>query len=239
MSRGGGVQSRVDLAVFSYNDNGQAAFDAITPDEPVTTDESYPFVLDADTLEVVAYGASPDTVGTAYDAVLGSGVMPTEEILADVGTDGYMWVTHTAVNPATGTEQLKRSWLEARDGYLFGAGYYIQDSRMQDTTSYLITIYDHTPHLLSQLRAEASSPYTDLIVDPITGLDVNETLSVQWVAITAEVPVDRILETLENEQGMWVMYKAVNPLTGEEDDRRIWLALHDGHVFGNGYAIRS
>ena len=231
----GGVQSRVDLAVFSYNDNGQAAFDAITPDEPVTTDESYPFVLDAETLEVVAYGASPDTVGTIYDHVLGSGTISVEAILADLETDGQTWVTHTAVNPATGTEQLKRSWLEARDGYIFGAGYYVPDSNVRDATSYLIAIYERDPHLVSQLRAETDPALIELIVDPITGLDINDTPSRHWAAITAETPADHILETLENEQNTWVAYEAVNPLTGNEEERRVWLAIHDGYVFGYGY----
>ena len=231
----GGVQSRVDLAIFSYNENGQAAFDAITPDEPVTTDESYPFVLDADTLEVVAYGASPDAVGTAYDGILDSGPRSLDGILADIETDGHTWVTHTAINPATGNEQLKRTWLEARDGYIFGAGYYVPDSNVRDVTSYLITIYKHAPNLLLQLRTDASPAHTGFIADPTTGLGLRNNPSLQWAAITAEVPADDILQILENEQGMWVMYQAVNPLTGEEEERRVWLTLHDGYVFGRGY----
>ena len=231
----GGVQSRVDLAVFSYNDNGQAAFDAITPDGPVTTDESYPFVLDADTLEVVAYGASPGTVGTIYDHVLGSGTISTETILGDLETDGQTWVTHAAVNPATGTEQLKRSWLEVRDGYIFGAGYYVPDSNVRDATSYLIAIYERDPHLVSQLRAETDPALIELVVDPITGLDIDGTQSDHWAAITAAMRADHILETLENEQNMWVMYKTVNPMTGNQEERRVWLAIHDRYVFGYGY----
>ena len=231
----GGVQSRVDLAIFSYDNNGMAAFDAITPDEPVTTDESYPFVLDAATLEVVAYGASQDMVGTIYDHVLGSGAISKGDILADIEMDGYTWITHTAVNPATGSEQLKRSWLEAKDGYIFGAGYYVPDSNARDATAYMIIIYEHAQHLLSQLRAETDPALVELVVDPITGLDIDGTPSVQWGAITAQTPASDILETLENEQNMWVMYKAVNPLTGEEGERRVWLEMHDGYVFGYGY----
>ena len=231
----GGVQSKVDLAIFSYNENGRAAFDAITPDAPVTTDESYPFVLDADTLEVVAYGASPDKVGAAYGHTLSAGPRSLDGILADIEADGHTWVIHTAVNPATGYEQLKRSWLEAKDGYIFGAGYYVPDSNVRDVVSYLITMYEHAPHVLGQLRTEVNPAHTGFIADPATGLTLRNNPSLQWAAITAEVPADDIRRTLENEQGMWVTYQSVNPLTGEEEERRVWMALHGEYVFGRGY----
>ena len=231
----GDVQSRVDLAVFSYKENGRAAFDAMTPDGPVTGDEYYPFVLNATTLEVVAHGASPDAVGTIYDSVLNTGPRPLEEVLSEVAADGNAWVAHTAVNPATGGEQTKRSWLEARDGYIFGAGYYLADSNLKNVAAYTTIVYDHAIHLLPQ-RDRADPAHGGFIMDPITGLEFTTgRTSEQWEEITALVPAAEILRTLEREPGMWVTYMSVHPLTGNEEERRVWMMLHDGYVFGRGY----
>lgn len=229
----GDVQSRVDLALFSYAENGRAAFEAITPDEPVTTDASYPFVLNATTLEVMAYGASPDMVGTTYDSIRDTSTRAFDGVLADMEVDGYAWVIHTAINPITGKEQLKQSWLQERDGYIFGAGYYVADVSVRDTASYFTLVYDHAPSLLDTPLPEG---WLGFIVDPITGLTyADNDASAPWAAIAAEVPAGEIIRTLEKEPGMWVTYRAVNPLNDTEEDVRVWMALHDGHVFGIGF----
>ena len=228
----GDVQSRADLALFSYAENGRAAFEAITPDEPVTTDESYPFVLNATTLEVVAYGASPDVVGTIYDSIRDTSIRAFDEVLADIERDGYTWVIHTAVNPITGKEQLKQSWLQERDGYIFGAGYYIIDASARDTSSYFILVYEHAPILLN-FPFPLSPGWLWFVVDPITGLThPGNDMSAPWAAIAAEVPAGEIIRALEKEPGMWVTYRAVNPLNDMEEDARVWMTLHDGYVFG-------
>ena len=226
----GDVQSRVDLALFSYAENGRAAFDAITPDKPVMTDETYPFVLNATTLEVVAYGASPDIVGTTYESVRDTSTRPFDEVLADMKRDGYVWVLHTSINPLTNKEQLKQSWLQERDGYIFGAGYYVVDMSARSTSSYFMIVYDHAPSLLNTPLGEG---WLAFIVDPLTGLTYpdNDT-SAPWASITAEVPADEILRVLETEPGMWVTYRAVNPLNDMEDDVRVWMSIYDGYVFG-------
>ena len=229
----GDVQSRVDLALFSYAENGRAAFDTITPDKPVTTDETYPFVLNATTLEVVAYGASPDVVGTTYESIRDTATRPFAEVLEDMRADGYTWVLHTAVNPLTNEEQLKQSWLQERDGYIFGAGYYVVDMSARSTSSYFMLAYDHAPFLLDM---QLSDGWLAFVVDPLTGLTYTDNeISAPWAAITAEVPADEILRVLETEPGMWVTYRAVSPLNDVEEDVRVWMSIYDGHVFGTAF----
>lgn len=43
-----------------------------------------------------------------------------------------------------------------------------------------------------------------------------------------------IIQTLE-EPGMWVTYRAVSPLNDTEEDVRVWMSLHDEHVFGTTF----
>ena len=156
-----------------------------------------------------------------------SGVISTKDILADI--DGYAWIAHAAVNPATGSERLKRSWLEAKDGRIFGAGYCVPDSNARDATSCLIILYEHAPHPLSQLRAETNPTLLNSL--HIRQPDWTSATPVRWATITAEMQVNDML-ALENEQNAWVMYKAVNLPTGGEDEMRVWPAMHDGYVFG-------
>lgn len=37
------------------------------------------------------------------------------------------------------------------------------------------------------------------------------------------------------ENAVWVTYRAVNPLNDAEEDVRVWMSLHDGHVFGTAF----
>ena len=51
----------------------------------------------------------------------------------------------------------------------------------------------------------------------------------------ADQPWEDILDDLEESDGVWVTYNFVNHNTGSHDDKRVWLSLHDGYVFGAGY----
>ena len=37
------------------------------------------------------------------------------------------------------------------------------------------------------------------------------------------------------EEGIWVTYEDVIPVTGEIEDKHFWLVQHDGLVFGSGW----
>lgn len=51
----------------------------------------------------------------------------------------------------------------------------------------------------------------------------------------ADQPWEDILENLQESDGVWVTYTFVNHNTGSHADKRVWLSLHDGYVFGAGY----
>ena len=56
-----------------------------------------------------------------------------------------------------------------------------------------------------------------------------------WDAITAIIPEQDIIDVLSRGTGMWVSYDHTNPVTGQEDDKRTWLVMHGGLIFGSGY----
>ncbi len=51
----------------------------------------------------------------------------------------------------------------------------------------------------------------------------------------ADRPLEEILEALQESDGVWVTYTFANHNAGGSDDKRVWLSLHDGYIFGAGY----
>ena len=124
------VKRAVSEAVELYEAHGAAAIEAITG-SAADRDPARPYVFVLDGSEeprVVAHGAFPDRVGSVSTLLLNAD-RPYARILQDLrGSDGT-WAEYVFLNPATDTEQLKRSWLSLRDGYVFGSGYYLAGSR--------------------------------------------------------------------------------------------------------------
>ena len=80
------------------------------------------------------------------------------------------------------------------------------------------------------------------VVGPETGIvqaqNVNPDLidsTSDWNAISSNLSVDDILEDVDAEGGAWASYTFTNPVTGETQDKRTGLIMHDGLVFGSGY----
>ena len=241
----GDTQSAVDYALFIYESNKEndAWKDIITPEEPRVTDEIYPFVMNATTWETVAHGVLPDRVGLTPTAIENTSIRPFEEVRAGLENNGKTWVTYIFLNPDTGTDQYKRTYMEVRDGLIFAAGYYILDSQAQAITFNQVLEYDKdrdAAFAKISIPEEAVSTYF-FAVDPETGAVVAQNVDPDligmsdWDAITSASSVTDILEELATEPGTWVKYQSINPVTGELENKRSWLTMHDGLVFGSGY----
>ena len=233
------------IRVYESNKENDAWIDIITPDEPIATHEHYPFVIDAATWTRLADGVLPDRVGKS-ETILDTSVRSVEDVLADLEANGGTWVTYTFHNPSIDTEQLKRTYLKLRDGLVFGAGYYILDSQVQAIAYGQVLEYNNKGRDaafadLNTVPAEPVSTYV-FVVDPVTGVvqaqNVNPDLigsTSDWDAISSGLPVDDILNEIRRGAGMWVSYQLTNPVTGDTEDKRTWLVMHDGLVFGSGY----
>ena len=240
------AQSVVDYALFIYESNKEndAWVDIITPDDPVITDDIYPFVMNATTWKGVAHGVLPDRIGVTATSIQETSVRPFEAVRADLDEDGSAWVTYTFLNPDTGTNQLKRTWLVERDGYIFAAGYYIFDSRVQTIA------YDGTLDF-DQLGRDAAFAKINVVPDKPNSLYLfvvdpgNGTVQAQgvdpssvgsssdWQAALVAEP--NLLNKLETENGEFVTYQFLNPTNGQVEPKRTWLTMHEGYVFGAGY----
>ena len=114
------VQSIVVEMIRLYGHNPDGAFDTINSFE--SQDPRYPFVVDPETIKVVAHGADASRVGDT-SVILTNSTVSLEEFRS-LNEDEGVWTEYTFFNPATGSESSKRSWVVMHDGYLFGSGYY-------------------------------------------------------------------------------------------------------------------
>ena len=51
----------------------------------------------------------------------------------------------------------------------------------------------------------------------------------------ADKPYSVIVDELQNNDGTWVDYVFLDPITNEDRLKRSWLVLHDGYIFGAGF----
>ena len=120
------VKWSVGTAVEMYKALGMdatfAAVDAMSTDYP-----SYPFVLDG-ALDIVSHGSNTDIIGqNLFDVT--SPDKDAEQIMEELQGDGdKSWMAYTFLNPETGEDAKKVTLLEMHDGYIFGAGYYVESA---------------------------------------------------------------------------------------------------------------
>ncbi len=241
------VQSVVDYAVFIYESNKEnnSWADIITPKELVATNELYPFVLNRTTLETVAHGAIPDRIGHIPYSILNTGDRPIEDILDDLERNGSTWTEYTFTNPGTDTKQPKRTYMYMRDGLIFASGYYVFDAQIQTIAhkGVLEYIRDGKDAFLANTNAmhEVVSTYL-FVIDPHTG--VVEAQSVdpgtigdisEWQVILQHNASVSQTDELEAQRGKWAEYEFINPSTGQMEQKRTWLTMHDGLIFASGY----
>ncbi len=137
------VRGVVEDTIALYDSDPDGAFATITA--MMSTDPSYPFVVDSDGI-IVAHGANPDRVGV--DSVLIASTNKPPDVIISELQEGEVWVEYVFNNPATGTEQNKRSLIMLHDGYVFGSGYYAaSDDAMTDAMSSLELTAEETAWL--------------------------------------------------------------------------------------------
>ena len=239
------AQSVVDRAVFLYANEGEAAFDMMTPEVSASTDALYPFVFNATTRVIEAHGAYPHLVGTVLATSPDQEESTRSQIREDLLAHGGAWSSYIFTNPDTDTNQDKRTWLYLHDGYVFAAGYYIRDSQVQAIVHNAILTYQADPDnafaaidALSEGETTDTYPFVlnaETYVIEAHGANPARNGDIGVALTEADRPVEDILADLETNRGTWSHYTFVNPLTGEEEQKRTWLSMHDGYIFGSGY----
>lgn len=121
------AQQMVDRAVTYFKEHGaEATIQAINAGGGFRDGELYVFMLATDGVSV-ANAADQINVGkNSIDLKDSTGKPYVREILDRASEDGA-WVRYTRINPATGKDQLKMSWVRKVEGYVIGCGVYLSD----------------------------------------------------------------------------------------------------------------
>ena len=229
----GVVQDTID----AYDSLGTAAFAAVNAME---SEDAYPFVIDAQTLTVVAEGAFPRTVGLPA-IFLNDADRPLADILAEITKSEGAWVEYVFHNPETASYEDKTSYLVLHDGYIFGSGYYTSaDTGAVEAVDTMLNVYDALGEsgfadVVSVPTGESIAPFVldadtlDIVAhaDPnVSGGDIRD-------AVASSLSIDLVSDMLDEHGSLWASY----PSAGPAEYTRAYMLLHDGYVFAAGYDI--
>ena len=118
------VKQAVKEATDLYDMEGADAFASITSQSAeFVQGEAYVFVIDPTDFLLVAHGNDADLVGKEIQT-LANFSQTNEEILASLEEDKETWLGYDFLNPETGDEEMKESYLVLYENYIFGSGFY-------------------------------------------------------------------------------------------------------------------
>ena len=239
------VQSLADGAVRLYIAHGNAAFDAITPDHAVTTNDNSVFVIDSETGRIVAHQTDPSLVDTVSDTFLYKSGKSYEQVVADLGQTGHAWVSYAVLNPDAGTQQTARVWLQMHGGYIFASGYNLPDSRIQSLVEGAQLLYQSNGQSAFDILTPATADDTGIlypyVLDAATGAIVAHGISPHFDAQTdtlSEETIRNIMADLQKDGHAWMSHTSLpSHDSNTVQVQRTYAQLHDGYIFASGYSL--
>ena len=229
----------VDTAIALYKAHGEEAFDRITW-QSVRPEIIYPFVVDAQTWELVAHAAVPERVGVCCAAPIAAS-NDLDAARQDLEQNSGIWLEYTFYNPITERYEYKRTYLTTYDGYTFAAGYYYGSFEQSEIAiQKAIDLYD------AQGEDAAFADINAMMVDTNYPLVIDrETLNVvahgqnpglvganflDVVGATSRI-VDKIEAELRNDGDTTFNFGIPDPATGSQTANIILFQLHGGYIF--------
>ena len=259
------VQDVVNAVIRMYGSNEGELFSAIN-----TLAENavphYPFVLDTNTGMIVAHGAFPDRIGVSSSVILGDlAATPPQLVLERLQNEPGIWLEYTFIDPTTGENQLKRSWLTQQDNYLFGAGYYYPvQTQIEDVIDATINLYDKGKTVAfarinalygagnsqadttdpSARQADISPLIIDPYIDPVNGRIVTHSAGTDISVVEAPFGIQggyaALADTMIQEDQNVLLYDLSTDSDTGLDGQNIYLGkMHDGYIFGAQYGYSA
>ena len=237
----------VKQALQRYEDEGREATLSYYNSPESAVGEWYVFILDEND-EAVAH-LNQDLLGRDLKGDLGVDVTGYRfgEVMLGATEDG-LWVDYLFLNPATGNQEFKHSWVVRYDGLLFGSGWYEVlpspplDATKADPAEYTVAVVDRAiRYYKAHGRAGAVQYYkTPESVDGtwyVFIVDENDELIAHPDPSLLGRHVDELGNTIDGERftdlevteaGLWVDYLFLNPATGQEGIKHSWAVRYDG-----------
>ena len=245
------VRALVEQAVARYDARGRDATLAHYNDPDSRDGEYYVFVVDSEDLRSVANVARPDFVGTIPNRVDPTGYDYGKDIAAATEEGG--WISYVFLNPDTGEQQRKHSWITLHDGLVFGSGWYEPViATRDDPPAYTRALVDQAIARYERDGHDATIAYYNS-PDSIDGQwyvfigDENDVM-IAHAAVPANVglsyddvispdgyPAGAQVAAAAVEGGAWTTYTYLNAATGNVETKHSWVTRHNGMIFGSGW----
>ena len=246
------VRALVGQAIARYDSIGKDTILSYYNSPASVHGQYYVFAIDADDLSVVASGARPDLVGTVPDRIDPTGYNYTNDIASATVEGG--WISYVILNPDTGEQQRKHSWIALHDGLIFGSGWYESGA--------VTASKDNPPAYVRSLVEEAIARYeSDGREAAVDYYNSSESVDGQYYVFAVDADdlsgianpnlpdyVGRIPARIDptgyyyggdlgsaTEEGKWISYVIRNPETGVSQRKHTWVALNDGIIWGSGW----
>ena len=228
-----GLQNTIDLLDMK----GDAAFEIITT---ARDRGQYASVFDPAANLEVANSRQPHRVGGPLPP-LPIPWMDFAEILR--GVDEPIRAYVLIINPATGKPAQVAGLLDDYGKYILANGYtYPAEDKVKRVVNDAIALYEEDENAFELLTQTSLDPHYPFVVDASTEMIVAHGANPDRVGVhslffdgTIDTPSDQILEGLQNDEGIWVDYLFPLPGSDYEEEKRSWLVMHDGYIFGAGY----
>ena len=255
--RPGYTVAMVEKALRLYDAKGREATVDYYKSQESVDGQWYVFIMDENN-DLIAH-PNPEFVGANLFDDTGvdiTGYRHGEEI--STATEEGKWVDYIFLNPVTGNQEYKHTWVVRHDGLLFASGWYqVLPSLALAVTKaqpaeYTVAMVDkalryYKAHGREATVAHYNTPESvdgawyiyifdenDLLIahanPDLLGMDLKEELGLDSTGY--HFGTDMLEATAE---GLWIHYVFVNPATGEEETKHAWAVRHDGLLIGSGW----
>ena len=255
--RPGYTVAMVEKALRLYDAKGREATVDYYKSQESVDGQWYVFIMDENN-DLIAH-PNPDFVGANLFDDTGvdiTGYRHGEEI--STATEEGKWVDYIFLNPVTGNQEYKHTWVVRHDGLLFASGWYqVLPSLALAVTKaqpaeYTVAMVDKALRYYKAYGRDATVAHyntpesvdgawyiyifdeNDLLIahanPDLLGMDLKEELGLDSTGY--HFGTDMLQAT---EEGLWVHYVFVNPATGEEETKHSWTVRHDGLLIGSGW----
>ena len=245
----------VQEAAWRYEIDRQQAIDYYNTPESVDG-EWYVFILD-EAGELLAH-ADPGLLGESLTGPLGTDVTGYDfgSVMMEAPESG-VWVDYVFVNPATGEQGVKHSWVIEYKGHIFGSGWYESPPAEEAPTPEEPGAYTkwYVQQALDRYEREgrqaaldyynaggdADGPWYIFVADVESGALVAHSAFPSRVGkdtgslkdVTGYPYGKEILSATE--EGGWIEYVFLDPVTNRGKKKHSWVARRDDLVFGAGW----
>ena len=243
-------------AVRYYQENGREATLNYYNSRASVDGPWYVFIYDDENIRI-AHPIRPDLLGLPVTGPTGVDITGYAygEVMAETTSEGQ-WVDYVFLNPDTGFQQRKHSWLVKHDGITFGSGWYqgspVQAADKSNPTEYAVSLVNAALRRYAREGPAATIEYYNspesvdgewyvFIIDGQGNIAATVDQGLVGQNLTGSLGVDLTgypfgeVITAADENGQWVDYVFSNPDTGFQQRKHSWVIRHDGMVFGAGW----